>query len=648
MSLPIDNEIKDRVRSATDIADLLGSYMQLRRQGANYVGLCPFHEDRKPSLQINIARQIWKCWVCDVGGDVFSFLMQKEQLSFPEALATLAERAGIDLPKRGSGGGATQTISTQDKRALYEAMKWTVSQYHQCLLDDPAAQAAREYLDGRGIDEHSVAKFKLGFAPAEWNWLGDRFARDGKNLKTLEQIGVMGKSERGSLYDRFRGRVIFPIADAQGRFVSLGGRLMPGEPDNQAKYVNCSETRLYQKNQQLYGLDLGRADIASSRTAVVMEGYTDVIMASQSGISNAVAVCGTALGEGHLRLLQRYCDQVVLVLDGDEAGRRRATEILEMFLGHQLDLRLVTLPDNLDPCDFLLQRDSEQLRDLIVNAVDALEFKISQLLGDIDPYEDTQRANNALEKVLALVAKATPKVPMAADGFRLRQDQIVLRLSRRFGVETGLLRSRLDSYQKRDNNRRQMRSIVPNNTSRQSASKPLSIDPNDLFNEAGEQAIEAELETLQFKQLSALEREFFEILVQHEELIPLALEQFDHSKMETAAAKALLKVYVDCDFNGIDLDFDSIITIVEDVHIKSMLVSVESLATSKTARLPLDARERLMTLSEQISQLDSTALQHQRMKRLEAADLEAEEQLRLLQEVFNSARDAKGWKMPDL
>ncbi len=654
MAFAIDNEIKDRVRSSIDIADLLGGYMQLRRQGANYVGLCPFHEDRRPSLQINVARQIWKCWVCDLGGDVFSFLMQKEQLSFPEALAMLAERAGIELPKP----DGKRTISVDNKRELFGTMAWVVAQYHHCLTNDESAQAARDYLAQRGINQESIAKFKIGFAPPQWNWLCDRFAATNQPLSLLDSVGVVAKSDRGSTYDRFRGRVIFPIADPQGRFVSMGGRLMPGEPDNQAKYVNCSETRLYQKNQQLYGLDIARHAIAQSRTAVVMEGYTDVIMANQFGIPNAVAVCGTALGEGHLRLLKRYCDQVILLLDGDIAGRKRANEILELFLGHSIDLRIVTLPDELDPCDFLLQRDVEPLRDLLSNAVDALEFKVSDLLGDIDPYQDTHRANVALEQVLELLAKASGKTDNSNDSTSLRLDQIVLRLAKRFGLETSLLRGRLAEHRKKITQQQKVRAAMTREKTKnveshqtRSANDPLLLNDflNDSSSESFEQASPFSVSTqpIAYKDLSAVERELFEILVQREDLVPLALERFDEQLLPSEAGKSLMRVYVECDFRGLDLDFNSVMGTIEDARMKSLLVSIESHASAKNARLLIDARERLLSLSETFSQVDLVAEQHRRMKMLESNDLDDSSQMQLLQDVLQAARENKTWKLPE-
>jgi DNA primase len=641
----VDNEIKDRVRSSTDIVDLIGSYISLRRQGANFVGLCPFHDDRKPSMQVNVARQSWKCWVCDVGGDVFSFLMQKEQLSFPEALNALAQRAGIELPKERSSSKG----SSDNKQQLYEAMAWVVQQYQTCLKQDSIAQAAREYLAQRGLTDESIDRFKIGFAPDSWNYLCDRFTQQNKPLDVLDQIGVVSKSERGSVYDRFRGRVIFPIADAQGRFISMGGRVLPGS-DDQAKYVNCSETRLYQKHQTLYGLDLARTSIAKSRTAIVMEGYTDVMMASQFGVPNVVAVCGTALGEGHMRILQRYCDQIVLLLDGDDAGRRRATEILNLFMGYPIDLRVVTLPDDLDPCDFLVAHGADAIREHIANAVDALEFMISSQLGDIDPYVDTHRANAALEQTLITLSKSTAQAMMPADAASLRRDQMLLRVAKRFGVEVPQLRSRMESIRQRENQRKAVRQTFQRDTQR-SANDQLASIEGDFVEEAHHVANVASSEVrLSYRELSAMERELFEIFVQREDLIPLALEQFDDTTLQTNSAKALFQTYVECDFRGIDLKYDSVMAAVEDPQIKSLLVSIETEATLKNAKVPMDGRERLLMLCERLANSQTIAEQTRMMHQLQASDLDAAAELELLQQSLQANRDTnhKLFRIPGL
>ncbi|MBN2294451.1 MAG: DNA primase, partial [Pirellulales bacterium] len=297
-------DVKEQVRQAVDIVDLVGHYIQLRRQGRGYVGLCPWHDDSRPSLQVNPERQSFKCWVCDIGGDVFSFIMQMEGVSFREALEILAERAGIELQARQAPRPGTPEAAG-DKQTLYKAMAWAESLYHKYLLESPDAEAARRYLAERCITDESIEKFHIGFAPDRWEWILSQ-AEPGQTdpnsprAKVLEAVGLLGRREGGGTYDRFRGRVLFSIRDTQNRPVGLGGRVLPEFADEKsAKYYNSTDTPLFSKSNLLYGLDIARQYIHKKfdDTALVMEGYTDVIMAHQYGFENAVAVLGTALGE---------------------------------------------------------------------------------------------------------------------------------------------------------------------------------------------------------------------------------------------------------------------------------------------------------------------------------------------------------------
>lgn len=642
MSFLIDNDAKDRVRTAVDIVDLVGGYVQLRRQGANFVGLCPFHEDRRPSFNVNPTRQTWKCWVCDLGGDVFSFLMEKERISFPEALQMLADRVGIVLEQKRSSG---KHDNPDYKKSLYEAMEWACREFHQCLLREPAAEVARSYLAGRGISDDSIRRFNIGYAPDAWNWLIDRGVDRGLKAEILEAIGLAAKSERGSRYDRFRGRVLFPIRDPQGRAIAVGGRVLPGAASDQAKYVNCNETRLYHKSSQLYGLDLAKEAIQKSRVAVVMEGYTDVIMASQYGIQNAVAVCGTALGESHIRLLKRYCDSVTLLLDGDEAGQKRTNEILELFIAAQMDLRVATLPDDLDPCDFLIQRGSEAMSEVLSKTVDALEHKLVHVCKGFDPLTDTHRANVALEQMLELLSKASRTGLLTNDAARIRQEQILMRLSRRFGVETPDLKQRLEGLRKQVQQR-----LKP----RTSDSIPTTISPkvSEAPNVRSDSLVPANTaktpatQTYRFSDLAPIDRELFEILVLHAELVPFALERFPMVSLVSDAARHLWQTYMDLELEGYSLDFGSMLSAIEDATLKNILVSLAEEATQKAEIVKLDADERLHTLCERLSRQEQMVQDQHQLRVLEAKQLSADEEINLLQQVIDQARARQGLLPP--
>ena len=483
---------KSAVKQAVDIVELVGSHLSLRRQGRNYVGLCPWHDDSRPSLQVNPERQSFKCWVCDIGGDVFTFVMKIEGVEFREALEMLAERAGIVLekptPRRATpaGGTASRAGATPndllneaaegpgaegsvevppgrrdllDKRTLLQAMAWAEKQYHRCLLEMPEAEAARRYLQQRGITAESIERFQLGFSPLERDWIlrqaegSGGAARRRQRSKTLEAIGVLARpADGGGYYDRFRGRLLFSIHDAQGRPVGIGGRVLPELGlTSPAKYVNSPETPLFTKSKLLYGLDLARESLRKTKppTALVMEGYTDVIAAHQFGFQNAVAVLGTALGEEHVKILKRHCDRIILVLDGDEAGTRRANEVLELFVAAQADLRILTLPDGLDPCDYLQKHGAAAFSELLdTKAVDALDHAFEAKTRGIDLERDVHRASAALEELIAIVAKAPRLRHDTTRDARFREEKILQRLAARFRVDEREIRARLTALRR--------------------------------------------------------------------------------------------------------------------------------------------------------------------------------------------------------
>ncbi len=450
-------DAKEQVRQAVDIVDLVGSYVQLRRQGRNFVGLCPWHDDSRPSLQVNPDRQSFKCWVCDLGGDVFSFVMKAEGLEFREALELLAERAGIQLralsATRASEPGDPPRRGEDDKRTLYRVMAWAEEQYHRCLLGAPEAESGRRYLADRGITVESIRRFHLGFAPDRWDWILERARGTEWTPAILERVGLLRRKELdGGFYDWFRGRVMFSIRDARSRPIAFGGRVLPQLADDRsAKYINSPETPLFSKSRELYGLDMARDNFKSAGGAIVMEGYTDCLMAHQHGIANCVAVLGTALGERHLQLLRRYTDSITLVLDGDDAGRRRTNEILDnllaLFEKNLIDLRILTLPEGLDPCDFIATQGSDSFRQLLTQAVDALEHKFRTVTNGLDTLTDTHRASQAAEQMLATLASIRPTGGATSQAL-LREEQLLSRIARKFYLPEEKLRSRLSTMRR--------------------------------------------------------------------------------------------------------------------------------------------------------------------------------------------------------
>ena len=291
-----DFDVKDRVKQATDIVDLIGGMIPLTQKGRDYIGLCPWHDDTRPSFTVNPVRQSFVCWVCDIRGDVFEFIKRIDGVEFYDALKMLAERAGIELK---TNKAPVVKGSADDKSTLLKAMAWAEEQYHQCLLMSDTAAPVRDYLIERGITQDSIETFKIGFAPLAYTWLVDRARNTPYGPDILEACGLVLPNQRGGYYERFRGRVLFPIRDTLERPIAIGGRVVPslygeGEQVPPAKYVNSPETKLFSKSKNLYALNQCRGFIqkADKKNLVIVEGYTDVIAAWQAGLRNVVAALG--------------------------------------------------------------------------------------------------------------------------------------------------------------------------------------------------------------------------------------------------------------------------------------------------------------------------------------------------------------------
>jgi len=576
------HDAKERVRQATDIVDLVGGYLDLRSQGRDFVALCPWHNDSRPSLRLNRERQSWKCWVCDIGGDVFSFVMRREGIDFRDALQWLADRAGIELPSR--GGGPAPAEGPGDKRTLLRAAAWAEARFHEFLLNAPEAETARRYVASRSISDPNIRRFRIGYSPPTWQWILEQASRDGIARDVLQAVGLVAVSERTrTFYDRFRNRVIFPIRDPQGRTIAFGGRVLPGDDDaNAAKYINSPETPLFSKSEQLYGLDLARDAIAKSRHIMIMEGYTDVIAAVQHGVAEVAAVLGTALGERHLRVLKRYVDRVTLVLDGDAAGRRRANDVLKLFLAANLDLRILTLPDELDPCDFLRDRGADAFRTRCDEAPDAIEHKIRVETEGLDLARDTHRANVALEEILATLALQPIDDP--ASPVRLRHQQIVARLGRRFGVSESALTTRCDAI-------RGSRATPAGSPAAERSARGLDRGPGPSAS-PGDSADLA----LSARGLPDRDRELLEILVLDPALIGQLVDTLPSELVASQEARRIYEACAERWHATESLTFAQIMTDIEDADLKNVLVDVDETARRKAARTEHSTRERLTLL----------------------------------------------------
>ena len=427
-------DFKELVRSRTDLVELVGETVTLQPKGREFVGLCPFHDDSNPSLTVSPERQSYKCWSCGEGGDCFSFVMKTQAFEFPVAVRFLAERAHIEIPENHRGGNAA---ASDEKKRLFGILEWAENEFHRFLLEAREAQRARDYLASRGFDKELITKFRIGYHPDNWNWLQGR--SQGKyKAEELVAVRLMGERDGGNgYYDNFVDRVLFPIRDARSRPVAFGGRILPDTKQRtDAKYWNSPDSQFFSKSNLLYAYDIARESIRRSETAIVVEGYTDCITLHQHGLGNAVATLGTSLTDSHVSLLKRLAQRVVLLYDGDEAGQRATERALSMFLAQKLDLRVLTLPEGMDPADFIAERGADELRGRIETATEAWEHKLQSSIArnGLDSIDGSERVQDEMLELMAVVPG------LAGDS---REDILLNRLAKRTSGNEQQVRRRL-------------------------------------------------------------------------------------------------------------------------------------------------------------------------------------------------------------
>jgi len=362
------DRLKDEIRQRIDLVDIVSEHVALRRSGRNLVGLCPFHQEKTPSFSVMPSKQIFKCFGCNVGGDVFTFVQLRESVNFPEAMRILAERAGIDLDRR-VGRAPADGVGRAD---LARVNAWAAQVFRRAFTDPESGSVARAYAEKRRISAEMQEAFGLGWAPEDSGWLINRAKGAGVRSDLLAAAGLIARGAGGDTYSVFRGRLMFPIRDTMNRVIGFGGRTLI---DDRAKYLNTPQSALFDKGKNLFGIDRARQAMGSSRSVAVVEGYTDCIAAHQHGIDNVVATLGTALTDAQVNLLRRWCDEVILVFDSDEAGQRAADRALAVALRHNLQVRIAQVTSGKDPADFLQDHGADEFRAVLKSGIDALVFK---------------------------------------------------------------------------------------------------------------------------------------------------------------------------------------------------------------------------------------------------------------------------------
>ncbi|MBI5774382.1 MAG: DNA primase [Verrucomicrobia bacterium] len=391
----------EQIRAACDIVEVIGGYVPLKRAGANFTALCPFHREKSPSFNVNPHKQIFHCFGCHKGGDVFTFVKDYENIGFLDAVRRLAERAKIPLNFENSPG---QQQAREIKDVLRQIHDQIAQRWHAALLNDAAGQIARDYLAKRGVSAEAIKLFRLGYAPDKWddtvNWAKSK----NHDLALVEQGGLILKREGADgHYDRFRGRLIFPICDEQGRIVGFSGRILTGD-EKTAKYVNSPETPIFTKGKVIFGLDKSRRALLDKQFAIICEGQLDLIACFMAGVQNVVAPQGTALTADHTRILKRYVNEVVLCFDSDNAGQKAAVRSLDILLASGLAIRVATLPSPHDPDSYIKANGAAAFEQLIQNAEGFFDYYLNRLCAQNDVATDKGRA-----AVLKAMAEAVHK-----------------------------------------------------------------------------------------------------------------------------------------------------------------------------------------------------------------------------------------------
>lgn len=394
------DDAKEEIKRRIDIVELVSQYVPLHRAGRRFGACCPFHQEKTASFYVDPERGNWKCFGCGAYGDIFSFVMQMEGLTFPEAAERLAQRAGVAW-SAGPGGER----QGRERTAILKANDAAAEYFHQ-TLKGPLGEPARAYIAKRGLSDKSVQDFRIGYAPAGWDGLLRHLGGKGYSEKLLEAAGLVKPRPTGGCYDVFRQRVIFPIVDVSGRVVGFGGRTL--DPEEQAKYLNSPDTAVFKKGAMVYGLNLAREPITQSKTSLIVEGYIDVISLVEAGFRNVVACLGTATSELHLRLLARYAENLCFVYDGDAAGLRAALRNIAVFEASRANARIAVLPEGLDPDDCIRKLGPPAFQQVLDDAVTFPEYQVRMAFAQYDINDADGRLRAAHEAVDVLLKVQDP------------------------------------------------------------------------------------------------------------------------------------------------------------------------------------------------------------------------------------------------
>lgn len=513
----IPEDIINEIKYRNDIETAVSQYVNLKRRGKNLVGLCPFHSEKTPSFTVYPENGSFYCFGCGVGGDVFTFTGLIENLDYIEAVKLLAERSGVTLPQDGYDDSMQRL-----KNKIYDINRDTARFFHSYLMS-PDGKWALDYLTGRGLTLKTIRHFGLGAAPDSWDMLIKHLKGKGYSESDMIAANVVGKSQRGTLYDRFRKRVMFPIINIRGNIIAFSGRAMPGEDKQGGKYVNTSDTPVYKKSANLFGMNFAKN--SCSERIILVEGNMDVITLHQAGFTNTVAPLGTAFTSEQVNLLARYTKEIVLTLDADAAGQKAIRRASELLADSGLKVRVITIPDGKDPDEYIKKNGADRFAALLQGAVSDMEYKLLTAAGDIDTSSDDGR--------LRYISAAAEIVAQSDD--MITRDIYIGRLSEKYGVSRTALTAKIDEIRKRNAKSKKKKEI--SDIIRPKISK-------DDINPERQKSVKA----------TAAEETLIAVLLKNPDFYVTAKEQLPPEKMVTSLNRRIYETIISVLESGRNLD----------------------------------------------------------------------------------------------
>ncbi len=503
--MAIPEDVIAEIKYRNDIENTISQYVNLKRRGKNLVGLCPFHSEKTPSFTVYPESSSFYCYGCGVGGDVFTFTGLIENLDYIESVKLLAERSGVALPQ----DGYDDSFQKQ-KNTVYDINRETARFFHSYLMS-PGGKWALDYLLGRGLSLSTIKHFGLGAAPDSWDSLINHLKSKGYSIQDMLTANVIGKSQRGSYYDRFRKRIMFPIINIRGNVIAFSGRAMPGEDKTSGKYVNTSDTPVYKKSENLFGINFAKNHC--SERIILVEGNMDVISLHQAGFCNAVAPLGTAFTSEQVNLIARYTKEIVLMLDADAAGQKAAKRASQLLENTGLSVRVVVIPDGKDPDEYIKKNGAERFKALLEGAVSDMEYKLLTAADGIDLNTDDGR--------LKYLAKAAEVISSCDD--MMTRDIYIGRLSDKYGVSRTALNAKVDELRRKNERYRKKAEI--SDIVRPKFTKD-DINPERRRSQKG----------------TAAEETFIAVLLQHPDFYETAKELLPTEKMITSLNRRIYEM----------------------------------------------------------------------------------------------------------